>query len=84
MCSLYNSGNDYLMHIFTGEAVEPRVWEGIGWEHPAPRLPSLEIILDGSVEDFAQKVTSQHCIISYGDNTVLLKEFCKLLNIQTI
>lgn len=84
LCRLYNSGTDYLMHIFTGEAVEPRAWEEVGWEQPAPRLPGLEIILDGSVENFAQKVTSQHCIISYGDNTVLLDEFCKLLSIQTV
>ena len=74
----------YLMHVVTGEAVKPRSWEEVGWSPPAPQLPSLEIILDSSIEDFAQKVMSQHYIITYGDNYSLFKEFCNLKNIELI
>ena len=51
---------------------------------PAPRLPSLEVILDGSVEEFAQKVLSQHYIVLYGDVTVEITELCRLLDIRIL
>lgn len=76
--------NDYFMHMVTGEAVKPRSWEEVGWESPAPQLPSLEVILDTSVDDFARKVMGQHYIVTYGDNTEILKDFCKLLDIKII
>ncbi len=74
----------YMMHLVTGEAVTPRPWEEAGWEPPAPQLPSLEIILDTPVEDFAEKVLSQHYILSYGDNTKEYTELCSLLQIDVI
>ena len=74
----------YVMHIITGNAVTPGVWEEVGWTPPAPQLPGLEIILDSPVEDFAQKVMSQHYIITYGDNLSLLKDFCRLKNIDVV
>ena len=37
-----------------------------------------------SYEDFAQKVMCQHYIISYGDNTELIKNFCKIVGIEMI
>lgn len=74
----------YSMHLVTGEAVSPRSWEEAGWEPPAPQLPSLEIILDTPVEEFAQQVLSQHYIISYGDNTGLFADLCGLLDIDII
>ena len=78
------AGDRYTMHIVTGEAVEPRNWEEVGWEQPSPQLPSLEIILDTPIDDFAQKVMSQHYIVTYGDNTEVLKDFCKLTGIEII
>jgi hypothetical protein len=84
LARLATSKSKYLMHIVTGNAVQPGGWEEIGWTPPAPQLPSLEIILDSPVEDFAQKVLSQHYIITYGDNYSLLKDFCKLKNIEVI
>ena len=68
LCRLASRGDRYKMHIVTGEAVAPRRWEEAGWEYPAPQLPGLEVILDEPVEDFAQKVLSQHYIIAYGDH----------------
>ncbi|MBS7614604.1 hypothetical protein KEJ18_02565 [Candidatus Bathyarchaeota archaeon] len=81
---LSSKGDKYTMHIVTGKAVEPRSWEEAGWKPPAPQLPSLEVILDVSIEDFAEKVLSQHYIISYGDNTEALKDLCRILNIEVI
>nr|NLB42777.1 hypothetical protein [Clostridiales bacterium] len=78
------TGDRYTMHIVTGTAVEPRSWEEVGWEQPSPQLPSLEVILDSPVDDFAQKVMSQHYIVTYGDNTAVLKDFCKILDIEVI
>jgi hypothetical protein len=72
------------MHIVTGDAVAPRKWEEAGWEPPAPQLPSLEVILDTSVEEFAQNVMSQHYILCYGDYRNELRGLCKLLDVDRI
>jgi L-fucose isomerase-like protein len=71
-------GQGYAIHAVTGTAVAPRRWEEAGWLPPAPQLPSLEIILDTPVEDFAEKVACQHYILSYGNTTAQLKAFCRL------
>jgi L-fucose isomerase-like protein len=81
---IYKKGK-YVMHLYTGEAKTPQAWEECGWEAPAPQLPSLEIYLDScKVEEFAQKVSSQHVILSYGDNSEVLKDLCSLLGIEVI
>lgn len=75
----------YKMHIYTGEAKEPPSWEEFGWEPPAPQLPSLEIFPDScTVEEFAQKVSSQHVLIAFGDHAESLQDLCKLLSIEVI
>ncbi len=74
----------FILHLLTGKAVSPRPWEEVGWTPPAPQLPSLEIILDVPIEDFASKVLSQHYILTYGDNTKLFIEFCNLHKIDMI
>jgi L-fucose isomerase-like protein len=84
MCRLGSTGDKYMMQIVTGEAAAPRKWEEAGWQPPAPQLPSLEFIMDTPVEDFAQKVMSQHCIITYQDNSRILKNMCRLLDIDII
>jgi len=82
LCRLTATGDRYAMHVATGEAVSPRAWEECGWAPPAPRLPSLEVILDTPVEAFAQKVLSQHYIVAYGDVTGEISELCRLLHIE--
>ncbi len=84
LCRLASRGDRYRMHIVTGEAVPARSWEEAGWDQPAPQLPGLEVILDGSVDDFAQKVLGQHYIIAYGDHHTQLLDFCRLLGIDVI
>ena len=84
LCRLTASGDRYAMHVVTGEAVTPRDWEECGWAPPAPRLPSLEVILDVPVEGFAQKVMSQHYIVLYGDVSQEIAELCRLLDIRLL
>lgn len=83
MCRLCNINGKYHMHMVTGDAVTPRKWEEAGWTQPAPQLPGLEIKLD-DVEYFAQNVMCQHYIISYGDNTEVIKALCDILDITII
>ena len=84
LCRLSSRGDRYRMHIAIGEAVTPRRWEEAGWDQPAPQLPGLEIILDDPIEDFAEKVMSQHYILAYGDHRRQYIDFCRLLGIEVI
>ena len=83
MCRLTYDDGMYYMHMVTGEGITPRKWEEAGWTQPAPQLPGLEILLD-DVEEFAQNVMCQHYIISYGDNTEVIKNLCDILGIEII
>jgi L-fucose isomerase-like protein len=77
-------GERYRMHILTGEGVKPRNWEEMGWAPPAPYFPSLEIILDRGVEEFAQKALAQHYAVVYGNHLQKLVDLCDLLDIEVI
>ncbi len=79
---LFARDGKYALHVATGEATTPRSWEEAGWARPAPQLPSLEVILDRPVEEFAQNVMSQHTILSYGDSSELFGELCALAGIR--
>lgn len=81
---LFSRGDQYKMHILSGKGVAPRKWEELGWKPPAPHFPSLEVILDTPVEEFAQKVTSQHYLVAYGDHREKLEDLCKILNIEAV
>ncbi len=84
MCRLTCSRGRYSLHIMTGTARTPEKWEEAGWAPPAPQLPSLEIAFDAPVEDFIQKVMSQHYIISYGDNRAGLEDLCRVLDMAVL
>ena len=84
MCRLTATGDRYAMHVVKGEAVRPGDWEECGWAPPAPLLPSLEVILDGPVEEFAEKVLSQHYIVLYGDVSAEITELCRLLDVRIL
>lgn len=84
LCRLASRGDRYRMHIAIGEAASPRKWEEAGWDQPAPQLPSLELILDSPVDEFAQKVLGQHYIIAYGDHCQQLVDLCQMLGIETM
>lgn len=81
---IYRRGR-YFMHIYTGEARRAAQWEECGWDKPAPQLPSLEVFPDScTVEEFAQKVSSQHVILCYGNHTEELRDLCSMLDIEVI
>ena len=81
---IYKNGK-YYMHVFKGEAKTPPTWAEYGWDQPVPQLPSLEVVLTScSVEELASKVSSQHVLVSYGDNTEALADLCYLLGIDVI
>lgn len=82
---LYYKKGQYYLHMYTGEAKKPPKWEEFGWAPPAPQLPSLEVFPDScTVKEFAQKVSSQHVIVCYGDEARALTELCGLLNITVV
>jgi len=83
LARLSNTGDRYAMHIATGNG-KLKSWEEAGWEYPAPQLPSLEVLLDTPVEDFAQKVSGQHYIIAYGDHLQAFRDFCFIKNIEVM
>jgi L-fucose isomerase-like protein len=75
----------YYMHLYTGTAEAPPPWNEFGWAPPAPQLPSLRIKPDScTVPEFAQKVSSQHVIVAYGDYSEHIRDLCGLLSIQVI
>ncbi len=83
MCRLTTENNKYVMHMVVGEGTTPPKWEEAGWTQPAPQLPALKVLLNDTV-DFTEKVMGQHYIISYGDNSKIITEFCKIAGIEVI
>lgn len=84
LARLAASGSAYRMHLAVGRAREPEPWEEAGWAAPAPQLPSLEIDFDGPVENFIQKVMSQHYILAYGDHREGFEDLCRILSMDII
>jgi L-fucose isomerase-like protein len=84
LCRLASRGDHYTLHVVTGDAVTPKPWEEAGWTPPAPQLPGLEIRLRADMEEFTQRIFGQHYILSYGDNTGLFRDFCRLVGIDLV
>jgi len=75
----------YKMHVYTADAQTPPAWNEFGWDDPAPQLPSLEVFPTScTVEEFAQNVSSQHVIVTYGTYTEALRDFCKMMDIELV
>lgn len=76
----------YKMHVYTADAKTPlHPWNEFGWDDPAPQPPSLQVFpISCTVEEFAETVFNQHVIVTYGDYTESLKDFCKLMDIDVI
>ena len=73
------------IHFYTGEGKKPAQWEECGWDAPAPQLPSLAVYPDScTVEEFAEKVSGQHTIVSYGDRSRIVREICKLADLDLL
>ncbi len=83
MCRLTTIDGKYYMHIVVGDGETSPSWEECGWDKPAPQLPSLKVKLD-DVENFTENVMCQHYIISYGDNSKIIAEYCNLNGIEVM
>ncbi len=83
LCRLCVSDGEYCMHLITGGGTDPGKWEECGWTQPAPQLPGLKILIEDT-ERFADNVMGQHYIISYGDNTEVIKYLCQICGIKVI
>ncbi len=83
MCRLVSIDGKWYMHMVVGEGVTPESWEECGWDKPAPQLPSLKVKLQ-NVENFTENVMCQHYIISYGDNSKIIEEYCKINGITVM
>jgi len=73
----YQRDRSFKLHIITGEAKKPRPFKEVG----CLPYPSMEIILDGKGEEFAQDLMSQHYAIVYGDFREELLELAKFLSL---
>ena len=76
--------DEYYMHILTADGQKPMKWEEMGWNPPAPEFPGLLLKMHQPVEDFVEKIISQHYLIVYGNYIDQLKDVCKLMKIRII
>jgi L-fucose isomerase-like protein len=79
-----NRGEDYFIHVIKADGVKPRRWEELGWNAPAPQFPGLELQLAIPVEQFVDKIISQHYLIAYGDHVDAVQQVANLLGIRII
>ncbi len=77
-------GEEYFLHVLKAEGLQPRRWEELGWNAPAPQFPGLELKLDIPVEQFVDKIISQHYLIAYGDHVDAVKQVAALLGIGMV
>lgn len=77
-------GDDYFIHVIKAEGLKPRRWEELGWNAPAPQFPGLELLLPVPVEQFVEKIISQHYLIAYGDHIAAVKQVAKLLGMRVV
>ena len=48
-------------------------------------LNALEVFPDScTVEEFAQNVSSQHVIVTYGNHVEAIRDFCKMMDIELV
>jgi len=74
----YTKDRGYKMHIIGGMAHHAPPFREVG----CLPYPSMEIRLDGSTDDFGQRLMSQHYAITYGDIRPELSAFCQLMGIR--
>jgi L-fucose isomerase-like protein len=79
---LYTVNGQMHLHCYRATAKLPERWQEDGWDGKGPKMPSLEINIDGDLEEFKEYVEGQHYIISYGDYYKLLERYCKFTGIR--
>ena len=72
-----------MIHMLTGRAEPAREWVEIGYEKPGMH-PSVELVLDGSIQHYLDNVPAQHYSMVYGDWADEVRHLCRLLNVELI
>jgi L-fucose isomerase-like protein len=75
-----DKGEGYKMHIVTGAAHIPERYREVGCQP----YPAMDVVIDGSTDDFAKYLMSQHYAVIYGDIKEELLELCDLLNVRAV
>jgi L-fucose isomerase-like protein len=71
------------MHLVTGNAKTPENFQEEGWEEGrGPKIPSLEVELDGDIKEFQDNISGPHYIVAYGDITKVVKMYCMFTGIR--
>lgn len=76
----YKKDRSFKMHVIKGMAQKPEPFH----EVCCLSYPSMEIILDGSAEKFAQTMMSQHYALVYRNIDKELLRLCELLEIEPV
>ena len=76
----YTRDRGFKMHIAGGEARRPPKFREVG----CLPYPSMEVVLDGDADLFAQQLPSQHYSIVYGDIREECRAVCDMMNIAVV
>lgn len=76
----YTRDRGFKMHMAAGTAQKPPKFREVG----CLTYPSMEVVLDGDCELFAQQLPSQHYAIVYGDIREQIAETCRMLDIRIV
>lgn len=79
---IYTVNGQMHLHCYRATAKSPEKWQEDGWDGKGPKMPSLEVSIDGDIEELQEYVAGQHYIISYGDYYKLLERYCRFSGIR--
>lgn len=81
---LYRDANGFAMFVGKGTAQSPQKWTELGWQEPSPDFPSVLLKLEMPVYEYVDKVPGQHIILTHGDWTADLAEWCRLAGVRLV
>ncbi len=81
---LYREADGFAMFIGKGTAQQPQKWTELGWAEPSPDFPSVLLKLEMPVVEYMDKVPGQHIILTHGDWTSDLSDWCKLMGVRVV
>lgn len=79
---IYTVNGQMHLHCYRATAKSPEKWQEDGWGGKGPKMPSLEVSVEGDLEELQEYVAGQHYIISYGDYYKLLERYCRFSGIR--
>jgi len=79
---IYTVNGQMHMHCYRATAKSPEKWQEDGWDGKGPKMPSLEVSIEGDLEELQEYAAGQHYIISYGDYYKLLEKYCRFSRIR--